>query len=151
MQEFRLYTCLNDFFSLLRVFRHFRATWSFQSVVAAIRIFCKFSSLSHSQYKPLRLANSVCLFFAFDLFRIDGMCGVKCVVCFSRCGSHHRIFGACASTFSAPLPMSMDYNYSHFLRRHVHHIHFSLFASFRLPLFIIAFVFSTLWKERWQG
>lgn len=36
--------------------------------------------------------------------------------------------------------MSMDYNYSHFLRRHVHHIHFSLFFSFRF-VSIVAFDF----------
>lgn len=75
---------------------------------------------------------SVCMSYVFFLFFS------LFLVCRSRCGSHHRIFGSCASTFFFSLrsrhsrffsSMSMDYNYSHFVRRHVHHIHFSRCCS----------------------
>lgn len=52
---------------------------------------------------------------------------------------HHIIqYSTLVPALFQPSSMSMDYNYSHFLRRHVHHIHFRLFAllhSFSISTF----------------
>lgn len=108
-----MFICLNYFFTLYSLYVRVDWDWSDFHLDAA----------------------SICLHFVIPLsivmvFSLNFLHQTRLRCIFTIV--HHIIqYSTLVPALFQPSSMSMDYNYSHFLRRHVHHIHFRLFALLR--------------------